>query len=103
MLKKFLLVSGVLLLLVGCVTTEPDDPNRVQGEYTITLRPHALGSRPIELLYKPYGITEIKDLGNGKYLVRMSKDPGPKTVQKLAAESAEVESVQPSMKPGAKK
>jgi hypothetical protein len=67
----------------------------VQGEYLVTV---AAGSdiKVVLELYGRLGIKGSKDLGSNVFLVTVTEDPGPETMEKLGAGSAHIKAVQPN-------
>jgi hypothetical protein len=68
---------------------------RVAGEYLVTLAARA-EVKAIADLYGRFGIKDIKDLGNNVFLVTLTEDPGPATMEKLRGEIARIKAVEPN-------
>jgi hypothetical protein len=68
---------------------------RIAGEYLVTLVPGA-DVKVIADLYACFGIKGIKDLGHSIYLVILSDDPGPATMEALSGQIDRVKEVQPN-------
>lgn len=68
---------------------------RVPSEYLVTLAAPA-EVKAIADLYGRFGIKGIKDLGNNVFLVTLTEDPGPATMEKLRGESAHIKAVEPN-------
>ena len=68
---------------------------RVPGEYLVTLAVSA-EVKVIADLYGQFGIKGIKELGNNVFLVTLTEDPGPETMEKLRGGNAQIKAVQPN-------
>ena len=69
--------------------------NRVSGEYLVTVAALA-DEKAITDLYGRFGIKSIRNLGKGVFLVTLTEDPGPSTMEKLRAGNRQIEAVQPN-------
>ena len=69
--------------------------SRVPGEYLVTLAAPA-EARAIADLYGRFGIRGIKHLGSNVFLVTLTEDPGPATMEKLRGENAHIKAVEPN-------
>lgn len=68
---------------------------RVPGEYLVTVVAPA-EVKAIADLYGRFGIKSVKKLGSNLFLVILSEDPGPATMEKLRAENAHIKAVEPN-------
>jgi len=68
---------------------------RVPGEYLVTLAARA-EVKAIADLYGRFGIKNIKELGRNVFLVTLTEDPGPATMEKLRGENAYIKAVEPN-------
>lgn len=68
---------------------------RVQGEYIVTLTMSA-DAKAISDLYGRFGIKEISKLGANVFLLRLTEDPGPATMESLRAGSASIKAIEPN-------
>ncbi|MGH8635225.1 MAG: hypothetical protein ACRET7_13995 [Burkholderiales bacterium] len=68
---------------------------RVPGEYLVTLAAPA-EVKAITDLYGRFGIKGIKKLGPNVFLVTLTEDPGPATMEKLRGENARIKAVEPN-------
>lgn len=68
---------------------------RLPGEYLVTLAAGA-GTNAIADLYGRFAIKSVKPLGNNVYLVQLSEDPGPATIEALGKNNAHIKAVQPN-------
>jgi len=68
---------------------------RVLGEYLVTLAAPA-EVKAIADLYGRFGIRGIKNLGPNVFLVTLTEDPGPATMEKLRGENAHIKAVEPN-------
>ena len=68
---------------------------RVPREYLVTLAPRA-DVKTISDVYGQFGIKGIKDLGNNVFMVTLTEDPGPASMEKLRGENAQIRAVQPN-------
>ena len=68
---------------------------RVPGEYLVTLAAPA-EVKAIADLYGRFGIRGIKLLGSNVFLVTLTEDPGPATMEKLRGENARIKAVEPN-------
>ena len=69
---------------------------RVPGEYLVTLAARA-DVKAISGLYGRFAITGIRDLGHNVFLVTLTDDPGPATMEKLHEGNVHIKSVQPNL------
>lgn len=79
-------------------TTSPNFSSRqirVSGEYLITLAAGA-DTNAIPDLYGQFGIKGIKALGDDVYLVTITNDPGPATIERLGWQNTTIKKIQPS-------
>jgi hypothetical protein len=80
-------------LAAGCAWSQQ---TRAPGEYLVTLA--APGEvRAIAEVYGRFGIRAIQPLGNDVFLVTLTEDPGPATMEKLRAENAPIKAVEPNL------
>lgn len=68
---------------------------RAPGEYLVTLAAPA-EVKAIADVYGRFGIRGIKPLGSNVFLVTLTEDPGPATMEKLRAENAHIRAVEPN-------
>lgn len=68
---------------------------RVPGEYLVTLAARA-EVKAITDLYGRFGIKNIKALGNNVFLVSLTEDPGPETMEKLRGGNVHIQAVEPN-------
>ncbi len=68
---------------------------RVAGEYLVTLVAPA-EVKAITDLYGRFGIKRIEPLGSNIYLITLTDDPGPATMESLRAGNARVKAVEPN-------
>jgi hypothetical protein len=68
---------------------------RVPGEYLVTLAARA-EVKAIADLYGRFGIKSIMHLGSNVFLVTLTEDPGPATMEKLRGENAQIKAVEPN-------
>jgi hypothetical protein len=73
----------------------PSQPARVPGEYIVTLATPG-EVKAIADLYGRFGIRSIKQLGSSVFLVTLSEDPGPATMETLRRENAHIKAVEPN-------
>jgi hypothetical protein len=73
----------------------PSQQARPAGEYLVTLAASA-EVKAIADVYGRFGIRDIKHLGSNVFLVTLTEDPGPATMEKLRAESAKIKAVEPN-------
>ena len=69
---------------------------RAPGEYLVTLAAPA-EVRAIADAYGRFGITAIEHLGSNVFLVTLTEDPGPVTMEKLRLENAHIKAVEPNL------
>jgi hypothetical protein len=70
-------------------------PTRVPGEYLVTLFAPA-EVKAISDLYGRFGIKGIQLLGANIYLITLTDDPGPATMESLRTGNAYVKTVEPN-------
>lgn len=68
---------------------------RVPGEYLVTLAARA-DVKAIAEVYGRFGIKGITELGPNVFLVNLTDDPGPATMEKLRRENARIKAVEPN-------
>ena len=68
---------------------------RAPGEYLVTLASPA-EVKAIADVYGRFGIKGIERLGNNVFLVTLTEDPGPATMEKLRAADARIKAVEPN-------
>jgi len=68
---------------------------RVPGEYLVTLVAPA-EVKAISDLYGRFGIKRIELLGSNIYLITLTDDPGPATMESLRTGNARVKAVEPN-------
>lgn len=110
--RAWRLTVGVLLVVGGlgataCGHAVTDNPpsagmagnntssTRVPGEYIVTLQQEG-GAALVQELYADYGVRAVEDLGRGRFLVKLKKDPGLDEVQRVGMVSGKVKAVQPN-------
>jgi len=79
-------------------TTSPNFSSRqirAPGEYLITLAARA-DTTVIPDLYGQFGIKGIKALSDNVYLVTITNDPGPATMEKLGRQNTAIKKIQPN-------
>ena len=69
---------------------------RAPGEYLVTLAAPA-EVKAIADVYGRFGIKGIERLGNNVFLVTLTEDPGPETMEKLRAENPRIKAVEPNV------
>jgi hypothetical protein len=69
---------------------------RAPGEYLVTLAAPA-EVKAIADVYGRFGIKGIERLGDNVFLVTLTEDPGPATMEKLRAEDARIRAVEPNL------
>jgi hypothetical protein len=80
----------------GGGTTGPSGrSDRVPGEYLVTLRGPG-DEATVRRALAPHVVREVRDLGRGRFLVRLADDPGLDTLRRDALASGEVVDVQPN-------
>ena len=70
-------------------------PTRVAGEYLVTLAAPA-GVKAISDLYGRFRIKGIQALGPNVFLVTLTDDPGPATMEQLRTGSVYIKAVEPN-------
>lgn len=80
---------------VGPETAAATQQARVPGEYIVTLTMSA-DAKAISDLYGRFGIKEISKLGANVFLLRLTEDPGPATMESLRAGSASIKAIEPN-------
>ena len=68
---------------------------RAPGEYVVTLAAPA-EAKTIADAYGRFGIRRIERLGNNVFMVTLTEDPGPATMERLRAGNAQIQAVEPS-------
>ena len=68
---------------------------RAPAEYIVTLAASA-EAKAIADVYGRFGIKGIERLGSNVFLVTLTEDPGPATMEKLGAEDAQIRAVEPN-------
>lgn len=102
--KRLIVTAGFLVALVGgefsCADTTPVPPphaeqHRLKGEYIVTVADGGAETL-LQQLYGEYAVETLKDLGKGRYLLRVGRDPGARIMEEKATESGRIKSVQPN-------
>ena len=88
-------IGGAQTTAVAITAGALSPQTRVAGEYLVTL---AAGAevRAIADLYGRFGIKNIKELGSNVFLVTLTEDPGPATMEKLRGENVHIKAVEPN-------
>ena len=73
---------------------------RVPGQYLVTLGA-GVEAQTIAVRLEQFGVKAVRDLGRDTYLVTLSRDPGPETMEKFAREAAGIKTIQPNYRYGA--
>lgn len=73
------------------------DPHRVAGEYIVTVRPGGSNAE-VRRVFGQYGIKSVKDLGKGRFLVKVDRDPGPQAMEATSARAGSIHRAQPNYK-----
>jgi hypothetical protein len=68
---------------------------RVPGEYLVMLSA-GTDKQALTEVYDRYGIKEIRAMSNGVFLLRLSEDPGPETIEGRIQGDARFKAVQPN-------
>lgn len=76
---------------------ESRDAHRAAGEYIVTVRPGGAGAQ-VRRVFGQYGIKSVKDLGKGRFLVKVDRDPGPQAMEAISARAGSIHRVQPNYK-----
>jgi len=83
----------------GNAQTKPagawSNQTRVPGEYLVSLTAPA-ERKAITDIYGRFGIKDIKDLGHNIFLLTLTEDPGPATMEELRGGNTRIKSVQPN-------
>lgn len=97
----------ILALLFGCGACASDESARVPvesvsaagarafvpGEYVVTVKPGE-GADAVAEVYAAHGVSKLDDLGRGRFLVRLARDPGLEAARRAAAASGKVTAVE---------
>lgn len=70
-------------------------PAVVVGEYIVTAKTNAAADA-IRTAYAAFGVENIQSLGRGRFLLRLSQDPGIERVRRVGLDSGNIEAVQPN-------
>jgi hypothetical protein len=76
--------------------TASSEQERAPGEYVVTLAASA-DVKAIVDVYGAYGIRGIQRLSDSVFLVILTEDPGPASMQTLGAGSAHIKAVEPNV------
>jgi hypothetical protein len=80
----------------ACGSSPSKPAARAPGEYLVTLA--ARGEvKAIADVYGRFGIRDIRRLGSNVFLVTLTEDPGPAAMEKLRAENAQIQAVEPNL------
>ena len=105
-MKRLRYVAGVVLVLTGCSAADYSQPtltaapetklsSYVPGEFIVTAAP-AANIDQVRLIYAAFGVKEIRDLGRGRFLLRLEHDPGLDRVRSAGVQSGMITAVQPN-------
>lgn len=91
-------LSAFVIAVTGAaaVAGNSSQEARAPGEYLVTLSASA-DVKAIGDAYGRFGIKDIKHLGSNVFLVTLTEDPGPATMEKLRAENAHIKAVEPNL------
>jgi hypothetical protein len=79
----------------AAAAAERSQQSRVPGEYIVTLA--ASGDvKAVSDLYGRFGIKEIRKLGPDVFLLILTDDPGPATMDSLRANSPRIKAIEPN-------
>lgn len=78
------------------VATPPTHAAYVAGEYVVTATGPDVDSSAIGDVYAAFGVETLQSLGRGRFLIRLTRDPGLDRVRSLGRESGRVRAVQPN-------
>ena len=84
-----------IIAMVGAGAGAWSQQTRVPGEYIVTLVAPA-EVKSIADLYGRFGIKDIKALGSNVFLIVLTEDPGPATMEKLRGENVQIKAVEPN-------
>lgn len=95
-----------LALLLGCASDQGTQPaardamprasgGRVPGEYIVTLRPR-VASDALYAVYGSFDVVRVQELGEQRFLVRLSRDPGLAAMRSAGDRSPHVQAIQPN-------
>lgn len=86
------LAIAIAGLAAGCAWSQQ---TRAPGEYLVTLSA-AADVKAIADAYGRFGIRGVQPLGSNVFLVTLTEDPGPATMEKLRAGNAYIKAVEPN-------
>jgi hypothetical protein len=69
--------------------------DRAPGEYLVTVQKGG-DQALIRKLFASFSVKDVRSLGEGQFLLKIEKDPGPEAVKKKGEESDRIRSVQPN-------
>lgn len=91
-LKKLMRTLFAALFLVASAYSIYSGGEVVPGEYLV----EADSSKVIRRELKEFQVQKVKKIRTDLYLVKIKKDPGLKTLEKLVRKSEELDSIQPN-------
>lgn len=80
----------------GYACGQPPQQASTAGEYLVTLAAPA-EVKAIAGVYGRFGIRSIRHLGSNVFLLTLTEDPGPATMEKLRAGNAQIRAVEPNL------
>jgi len=78
----------------GAVEQEIAAPERVRGEYIVTAP--GIDAARLRRLFSVYEVRDVADLGAGRFLIRLNRDPGPAEIERTALGSGDIKAIQPN-------
>jgi len=70
-------------------------PERVAGEYIVSVAPGG-DATTVRNVYAAYGVRDVADLGDGNFLIKLTRDPGPDEIKQKGVDSGKVKTAQPN-------
>lgn len=102
-MKRLRYPAALVLVLTACGAVDYAPPaanaagaplrNYVPGEFIVTVRP-SISADQLRRIYAELGVKEVRNLGGGRFLLRLTADPGLDAVKRIGEASASVDAVQ---------
>jgi len=104
--KRWCCLAAFAVALTGCMAAQPEEPTRnaapnanlsnvVPGEFIVTVKSSVTADQ-VRRIYAVFGVTEIRDFGGNRFLLRLMRDPGLDRVRSTGLETGQIVAVQPN-------
>lgn len=103
-MRRLFYLAAFAAMLTGCFAADRTEPtlsaapganlhNYAPGEFIVTARPE-VSAEQVRGIYADFGVKGIRDLGDGRFLLRLAHDPGLGAVKRVGEASGSISAVQ---------